>query len=48
MYYGENGILWLATDQGLNKYDGVNNSVYRSNPFITTALNGFLTTLNGP
>jgi len=40
MYYGENGILWLATDQGLNKYDGVNNAVYRSNPFITTALNG--------
>ena len=40
IYYGENGILWLATDQGLNKYDGVNNSVYRSNPFITTALNG--------
>ena len=33
-------MLWLATDQGLNRFDGINNSVFRSNPFITTALKG--------
>ena len=40
IFYDKNGLLWVGTDQGLNRYDGLENKVFRSNPFISTALNG--------
>ena len=35
-----NGLLWIGTDQGLNRYDGLENKVFRSNPFNTKSLSG--------
>tara|TARA_B100000674_G_scaffold137988_1_gene107655 strand:+ start:1812 stop:4787 length:2976 start_codon:yes stop_codon:yes gene_type:complete len=35
-----NGLLWIGTDQGLNRYDGLKNKVFRSNPFNTKSLSG--------
>jgi signal transduction histidine kinase/ligand-binding sensor domain-containing protein/DNA-binding response OmpR family regulator len=32
------GLMWFATDDGLNKFDGTNFTVYRYNPGHTTSL----------
>ena len=40
IYSDVNGLLWIGTDQGLNRYDGLENKVFRSNPFNTTSLSG--------
>jgi signal transduction histidine kinase/ligand-binding sensor domain-containing protein/DNA-binding response OmpR family regulator len=32
------GLMWFATDDGLNKFDGTNFTVYRYNPGDTTSL----------
>ncbi|MBO9202599.1 MULTISPECIES: hybrid sensor histidine kinase/response regulator transcription factor [Niastella] len=32
------GLMWFATDDGLNKFDGTNFTVYRSDPGDTTSL----------
>lgn len=32
------GLMWFATDDGLNKFDGTNFTVYRYNPGNTTSL----------
>jgi len=34
------GFIWLGTNEGLNRYDGYDVTVYNSNPFDTTALSG--------
>ena len=34
------GFVWLATDEGFNRYDGYEVKNYNSNPFDTTALSG--------
>ena len=34
------GFIWIGTDEGLNRYDGYEPVIYRSNPFDTTALSG--------
>jgi len=34
------GFVWLATDEGFNRYDGYEVKSYNSNPFDTTALSG--------
>jgi len=34
------GFIWLATDEGFNRYDGYEVKNYNSNPFDTTALSG--------
>ena len=36
----EKGFIWIATDEGLNKYNGYETEIYRSNPFKTNALSG--------
>ena len=36
----ERGFIWIGTDEGLNRYDGYDPVIYRSNPFDTTALSG--------
>ena len=40
IYSDANGLLWIGTDQGLNRYDGLENKVFRSNPFNIKSLNG--------
>ena len=32
------GYMWFATDDGLNKFDGVNFTVYRHHPGDTTSI----------
>ena len=39
-FHSKSGILWIGTDQGLNRFDGISNDVFRSNPFSEYALNG--------
>ena len=34
------GFIWLGTNEGLNRYDGYNVTVYNSNPFDVMALSG--------
>ncbi|MBH08751.1 MAG: hypothetical protein CMG74_00075 [Candidatus Marinimicrobia bacterium] len=34
------GVLWIGTDEGLNKYDGYDVTVYRSNPFDDKTISG--------
>ncbi len=34
------GFVWLATNEGFNRYDGYEVKSYNSNPFDTTALSG--------
>ena len=36
----KNGFIWIGTDEGLNRFDGYEPIIYRSNPFDTTALSG--------
>ena len=31
------GFVWLATDEGFNRFDGYEVKIYNSNPFDTTA-----------
>ena len=40
IYSDANGLLWIGTDQGLNRYDGLENKVFRSNPFNLKSLSG--------
>ena len=32
------GYLWLGTDEGVNKFDGIKNTKYKSNIFDNTTL----------
>ncbi|MEO1625246.1 MAG: two-component regulator propeller domain-containing protein [Bacteroidota bacterium] len=42
----EKGFLWLATQDGLNKYDGISFEVFRNTPFDSTSLSqNFITSL---
>ena len=34
------GYLWLGTDEGLNRFDGIKNTKYKSNIFDSTTLSG--------
>ena len=34
------GLLWVGTDEGLNRYDGYGVTVYRSNPFDDKTISG--------
>ena len=34
------GFIWIGTDDGLNRYDGFQNKVYRSNIFDETTVSG--------
>ena len=34
------GFLWIGTDEGLNRYDGYDIKVYRSNPFDDKTISG--------
>ena len=34
------GFLWIGTDEGLNRYDGYDVTVYRSNPFDDKKISG--------
>lgn len=34
------GLLWVGTDEGLNRYDGYDVTVYRSNPFDDKTISG--------
>ena len=33
-------MLWVGTDEGLNRYDGYGVTVYRSNPFDDKTISG--------
>jgi len=37
--HDENGFLWIATESGLNRFDGYNFKVYQNKPGDTTSLN---------
>ena len=34
------GFVWIGTDEGLNRYDGHSNTVYRSNIFDEKTISG--------
>ncbi len=34
----KNGYLWIATSYGLNKFDGVNNTIFRHNPLNPSSI----------
>ena len=34
------GFIWIGTDEGLNRYDGVQNKIYRSNIFDDKTISG--------
>lgn len=38
------GYMWFATGDGLNKFDGINFTVYRNNPADTTSIGGDIIT----
>ena len=40
IFIDQNGVYWMGTDQGLNRFDGLGNDVFRSNPFNSSALSG--------
>ena len=33
-------FIWVGTNQGLVRYDGINVDIFRSNPFSSTSLSG--------
>ncbi len=40
MAQDEDGFLWFATSNGLNRYDGYEFSVFRNNPYDTLSIGG--------
>lgn len=40
IYQDKYGFMWFGTKDGLNRYDGYEFKVYRSNPFDTSSLSG--------
>ena len=42
IYLDNNNFFWLSTPEGLNRYDGDINSIYKSNPFDSTTLSNNL------
>ncbi|MCD8166178.1 MAG: hypothetical protein LUE93_08680 [Bacteroides sp.] len=46
MYQDKKGFIWIATENGLNRYDGLRFSIYRNTPGDTTSLkNNYVRTL---
>ena len=33
IFIDKKGFNWISTNEGLNRYDGLNNSIFRSTPF---------------
>ena len=33
-------FIWIGSDQGLIRYDGIETEIFRSNPFSSTSLSG--------
>lgn len=38
LYQDRNGMMWIATEDGLNRYDGNKYTIYRNNPGDSTSL----------
>ncbi|MCD8262371.1 MAG: hypothetical protein LUD15_13575 [Bacteroides sp.] len=46
VYQDKKGFIWIATENGLNRYDGLRFSIYRNTPGDTTSLkNNYVRTL---
>ena len=38
IFLDKNNFFWISTSDGINRYDGSLNSIYKSNPFDSTTL----------
>jgi ligand-binding sensor domain-containing protein len=39
IFKDNDNFFWVGTTEGLNRYDGINNTIYRSNPFNENTIN---------
>ena len=42
IYLDKNNFFWVSTPEGLNRYDGKLNSIFKSNPFDSTTISNNL------
>ena len=42
IFLDKNNFFWISTPEGLNRYDGSINSIFKSNPFDSTTLSNNL------
>ena len=42
IFLDKNNFFWVSTPEGLNRYDGSINSIFKSNPFDSTTLSNNL------